>query len=393
MSEDREQPEFYAWVDEANAGEAFMATLATLYDPAVFEDERMHGIESNYWTSLDEMLAAKREAFRRGHPASAPIPILMRSQDLFIEVAITCKFPSDHGGGGPGCLLSVAQQHCEVMPKYAEIAVSQGDLSVPVQAAILGLFGQENVEKVFLGICAPDGQSRVKMGGYNVIDKGYDRLLWSNCAWRAPLEMAGTYHGDHRVARDVAISWLYLHDGDRINSVVDLSLDALLARVEAAPAGATIGISSKAHHVIRHAVDESKHAPHSEQRTPLNTLRGPRALVREDDVLTREQVLATLQTPSETLIDALEAAAVPDGEWLDAEKLALDVLAANKEGEPAEFVQIDHLEQRNFLEAHAPFHVRRLPNGGIMLATHPCRYLWPLWARALDLLAIRKLTT
>jgi hypothetical protein len=313
---------------------------------------------------------------------------------MIIVVGITCRFPSDHGGGGPGCLLSVAQQHCEVMPDWAQIALShQGDLSVRVRAAILGLFGQENVEKVFLGICAPDAHSRVKMGGYNVVDKGYDRLLWSNCAWRAPLEMAATYHGDHLVARDVAISWLYLHDGDPINSVVDLSLDVLTARVEAAPPGATVGISSRAPHVISHAVDESKHAPDSKERTPLNTLRGPRALAREDDILTREQVLATLATPSETLIQALEAAAVPDDEWLEAEKLALDVLAAKKEGDPAEFVHIDWLEQRNFLEEHAPYHVRRLPNGGVMLATHPCRHMWPLWARALELLGIRPATT
>ncbi len=313
-----------------------------------------------------------------------------RSNQKALEAAILarCDFPSDHCDGGPGCLLSVDDHDCEVMPDWAQIALShQGDLSVPVRAAILGLFGQENVEKVFLGICAPDAHSRVKMGGYNVVDKGYDRLLWSNCAWRAPLEVAATYHGDHLVARDVAISWLYLHDGDRINSVVDLSLDALMARVEAVPPGATVGVSSRACHVISHAVDESKHAPDSKQRTPLNTLRGPRALAREDDILTREQVLATLQTPSETLIQALEAAAAPDAEWLEAEKLA-----AKKEGEPTWWLQVDELDQRNFLEEHAPYHVRRLPNGGVMLATHPCRYMWPLWARALDLLGIRSQT-
>jgi hypothetical protein len=32
--------------------------------------------------------------------------------------------------------------------------------------------------------------------------------------------------------------------------------------------------------------------------------------------------------------------------------------------------------------------VRRLPNGGVMLATHPYRTLWPLWADALFLLGI-----
>jgi hypothetical protein len=42
-----------------------------------------------------------------------------------------------------------------------------------------------------------------------------------------------------------------------------------------------------------------------------------------------------------------------------------------------------------WIEQHAPFHVRRLPNGGVRLATHPYRILWPLWADALHLLDIR----
>jgi hypothetical protein len=35
--------------------------------------------------------------------------------------------------------------------------------------------------------------------------------------------------------------------------------------------------------------------------------------------------------------------------------------------------------------------VRRLPNGAVMLATHPYRTLWPLWADALGLLGIRQI--
>jgi hypothetical protein len=41
-----------------------------------------------------------------------------------------------------------------------------------------------------------------------------------------------------------------------------------------------------------------------------------------------------------------------------------------------------------FIERHAPNHVQRLPNGGVVLATHPYRTLWPLWADALFLLGI-----
>jgi hypothetical protein len=41
-----------------------------------------------------------------------------------------------------------------------------------------------------------------------------------------------------------------------------------------------------------------------------------------------------------------------------------------------------------FLEQHAPFRVRRLPSGGVVLSTHPFRSLWPLWADALFVLGL-----
>jgi hypothetical protein len=389
----REEPELCAWVDESNAEEAFLATLATLYDPAVLKDERMRGIESQFSiVQLDEKRAVTREAIRRGDGVGARIPILMQSQDWIIDVGITCQFPKDHGGG-PGCLLSVRHEHCEMMPQWTQIATSQGDLSVPVQAAILGRFGLENMERVFLGMCAPDGHSRVRTGAYNMLEKHHEMTYQGNDGWRAPLEMAATYHGDHLVARDVAISWLYLHDGNTIASYLDLSLDALITRIEAVPAGTSIGISSCAEDVVKHSHDELIPGPIGHLRSPINRYCGARKRYDEDNNLTREQVLATLQTPSETLIQALETCAAPDAEWIEAEKLALDVLAAKKEGEPTKWVKIDQLEHRDFLEEHAPYYVRRLQNGGVMLATHPYRHLWPLWAKALDLLGIRPKTS
>jgi hypothetical protein len=282
-----------------------------------------------------------------------------------------------------------------IVPSDFYDAAARDELSVPVKAAILGRFGQERLEMLFMALCAPDGHSRVRTGAYNLIDKLYERYLCGNLGWRAPLEMAGTYHGDHLVARDVAISWLYLHDGAPIDSVAGLSLEAFMARVEAAPAaGASVGISSQTEHVVKHGNDEWRgmELPVG-MRSPVNSYRAPRPRFPEDDDLTREQVLATLQTPSETLLQALEAVAITDAEWLEAEKLALDVLAVQKEGEPKMRHYFDKIEQRCFLELHAPYHVRRLPNGGVMLATHPYRYLWPLWARALDLLGIRPATT
>jgi hypothetical protein len=39
-----------------------------------------------------------------------------------------------------------------------------------------------------------------------------------------------------------------------------------------------------------------------------------------------------------------------------------------------------------FIQRHAPYPVRRLPGGSVVLATHPSRTLWPLYADALGLL-------
>jgi hypothetical protein len=243
-------------------------------------------------------------------------------------------------------------------------------------------------------MCAPDAHSRVKMGVYNILDKLYGIDLVNgigSIGWQAAVEMAATYHGNHEVARDLACSWLDLHEHRAADSYVHLSLDEMIMQVEAAPKGSSVGVSSRLDHVAKHGLDESDACTlEFEQRTALNCV-SPRPRYPEDDELTREQVLATLQTPSETLLQALEAvAAAPDPEWVEAEKQALEVLAA-PESSPSWAGDLDRYEQRCFLEAHAPFQVRRLQNGGVMLNAYPYGYLWPLWAKALDLLGIRPL--
>jgi hypothetical protein len=109
-----------------------------------------------------------------------------------------------------------------------------------------------------------------------------------------------------------------------------------------------------------------------------------------DDELTREQVLAALSTPPDALLEALEASAVPDAEWRAVEPVALDTLEATNRGAPTYEVDVTTEEHVRWIEQHAPYHVQRVPNGGVMLATHPYRILWPLWANALALLGIRE---
>jgi hypothetical protein len=130
-----------------------------------------------------------------------------------------------------------------------------------------------------------------------------------------------------------------------------MSLDALHARVDAAPHGTRISLAG-------------------------------------DVELIREQVLAALATPPATLLEALEASAVPDDEWRAVEPLALETIRAAKEGAPTEEVKVLTGGHARFIQHHAPYHVRRLPSDGVLLDTHPYRTLWPLWADALFLLGI-----
>src|SRR5262249_17472872 len=151
------------------------------------------------------------------------------------------------------------------------------------------------------------------------------RLPWS---WGAPVELSATYNADGYLARDIALSWLHLHDGNRVGYAAGLSLDALAARVNAAPKGASVGVAVTIRHIEEHIGrdNEAAHLP-DERPTRFDFVRrGPRARLPGDVELTREQVLAVLSTPPATLLEALEASAVPDDEWRAVEPLALEAI-------------------------------------------------------------------
>jgi hypothetical protein len=395
--------DLYALVDETNADEAYLASLSALYDSAALKRVSAHRYESDIYRSIDvdvagssleEVLAVRRTELHRGY-AGTRIPFLTRSQKWILDVILTIG-PVRNGDASRGRLLSV--QDTDILPTTLHIPEPYDELSIPVGAALSGLVWQEHLDRIFLALCAPDAHSRVKMGVYNILDKLYGIDLVNgigSIGWNAAVEMAATYHGNHEVARDLACSWFHLHEHRAADSYVHLSLDEMIMQVEAAPKGSSVGVSSRLDHVAKHGLDElNASSLVVEERTPLNYV-SARPRYPEDDGLTREQVLATLQTPSETLLQALEAvAARPDPEWIEAEKQALELLAALaalKDWESVGLQSHDGYEQRCFLEQHGPYQVRRLRNGGVMLNAYPYGYLWPLWARALDLLGIRKL--
>jgi hypothetical protein len=289
---------------------------------------------------MAEVATMLRAAFGTESYISASFGVALPSTR---ELAFGGHFCGDvalrRGASGP---LSISPfDKVEMLPLHLPIALPGGVRSVEVEAALSALVVQKDVEDLLLRLCAPDASACVTTGGCTRLSH-----------WGAPIEIGATYHVDAAsVARDLAVSWVHLYDKDKVERAAGMSLDALAARVEAAPLGARVAVKGGAE-------------------------------------LSREVILRALDISPTALLDALEASAFPDDEWRAVEPRALEIIEATGEREPAYDVDVSTGKHVRFIQRHAPYHVRRLPNGGVLLATHPYRTLWPLWADALFLLGI-----
>ncbi|HZF49594.1 MAG TPA: hypothetical protein VE093_13135 [Polyangiaceae bacterium] len=381
----REVVRFFGWCSDADKLDAFVAAVSALHAPewpCKYHQYTLGTREEVYRSELsaEEVIALVRAKFTNDSTYNANVPVRgpsgwanvlgieFRGREYGSE-----RFPSDP--------LSARVYAEEFYERFLHVAYAIDKRSITLEAAILSILILEKVEDILVRFCAPDDSKRVPTGGAS----------GAVYYWGAPLELAATYNADGNVARDVALSWLHLHDGDLVGYIAGTSLDALAARVEAAPKGATVGVATKLDRVDEHETLDRQAAHHPASRgTHVGAIRRvPRDRLPGDVDLTREQVLKVLETPPTTLLEALEAAAVPDDEWRSAEPLALEALAAKAEGAPTVEVEVNTDRHRRFIERHAPYRVRRLPNGGVLLATHPYRTLWQLWADALDLVGIR----
>ncbi|WP_437779176.1 hypothetical protein [Sorangium sp. So ce1097] len=294
-------------------------------------------------------------------------------------------YGEDHERRWPSGPLRVSTYEWKGLYPYClEIAIGTGVRSVEAEAAMISMQFEQDMEDILLGLCAPDARPRVTTGACSAV-----------FGWPAPVEACATYHADAAsVARDLALSWLHIHDGDIVERAAGLSMDALHARVEAAPRGARVGVASAVERVDEHwGLDRDASRSRADRPTrPDAVRRGPRSRLVGDEDLTREQVLAALSMPPATLLGALEASAVPDEAWRSVEprarELVQEIIEVPREGEPSYEVKVATGRHVRFIERHSPYYVRRLPNGGVVLATHPFRTLWPLWSDALFVLGL-----
>jgi hypothetical protein len=380
---DLPDPYFYAWTDDADRVDAFASALSALVESGGLCEVNLFtaGVRDNLRRSgipFDELIMLVRANFTTKSEVEVYVPVMKRS-GVRTNFSMRCRGAALRAPAFMEHLVA-SSGYTYLCPHWIEVASPDGKRSVAVEATILSMRTQGDLEDLLTRLCAPGGEKRVPTGGYT-----------ESLHWRAPLEISATYNADGNVARDLALSWLHIHDGDWVGYIAGTPLDALAARVDTAPKGATSGVATNLHRLARHIGLEHVAAQHPATRgTHWGALRRvPRDRLPEDAELTREQVLKVFETPPATLLEALEAAAVPDDEWRAAEPLALENLALKEQGAPVIEVDVTGKKHRHFIEQHAPYHVRRLPIGGVLLATHPYRTLWQLWADALDLLGIR----
>ncbi|AUX35822.1 MULTISPECIES: hypothetical protein [Sorangium] len=353
----REGPFFFAWCDEAQRVDAFGAALSALIK------EPQYGIraimdrdtECNT-TSVDEVVGMLRAHFGRTDAEAYFVASL--SYEHFVHCILRGYTDRSERLKPMGPIHMHAREIEDFSPMHMDLALGKGPRSVQAEAVLAWHMALEDIDDVLLRLCAPDASGRVPTGGCTTAR-----------TWLAPVALCATYNADARdIARDLALSWLCLHDKERVSRIAGLPLEALRARVEAAPRGACVALR----HVRGHSSS-----------------------------LSRETVLKALATPPSALLEALEAAAAaPDGAWRAAEPRAREIYertlpfrgrdgqgTETGDGSPLSQVEItlDHFE---FLVDHARFYVRRLPGGGVVLATHPYRTLWPLWSDALFALGL-----
>jgi hypothetical protein len=377
-------PRFYAWCDEASRIDALAAALAALAWPEGFLDA---------WVDFDvrcdiksteaavAMIRAQYPYVGTAHatcstvlptsrhfalsdyrgPESFDVPSILVSLRCFTEAyERRWSLCGPHEPQGP---LEMYPGNCMdfFSPSFCiEFAWGRGPYSIEVEAELAWRFLQINLEGLLLRFCEPDGSGRIRTGGCT--------NAWF---WHAPVTTCATYHADAReIARDLAVSWVHLHDQDPMSRIAGIPLSLLHARVDAAPRGARVSIAPRLSRVARKGVGVHARS------------------------LSRETVLKALAAPPSALLDALEASATSDDARRAIAPRVAEIWARTQtfaktgDGPPTWLVDTNTYRHFRFLKKHPPFAVRRLPSGGAVLATHPYCSLWPLWADALGALGL-----
>ena len=212
----RQEPQLYALVDEANADEAYLASLSALYDPVFVHNpkrDRLRFDPTEEGSSLEEVLQVKRASLRHVGAAGTDIPFLTRSKRIYLEVTLEIERVQRARGDGDNGSRLLNVRDADILPRGFIIPESYDHLTIPVGAALLGHIWQEHMDHVFLAMCAPDAHSRVKRGAYTALDKFYGLYLAAlfPFGFSSPLSLSSPYHFKKDFSLYLSFSFLYLH--------------------------------------------------------------------------------------------------------------------------------------------------------------------------------------
>ncbi|NUQ79957.1 MAG: hypothetical protein HUU21_41185, partial [Polyangiaceae bacterium] len=315
-------PYFHGWCEEAHRVDAFAAALAALIIPGTTCSVTNWPLGSDRTSrtsiALDESIAFTRAVFTADAHVSTSLGVRVSLADV-LPLTVRCFGEAYLRRYPDAPLQALVYDRNYFFFRQVELVLGNGPRSQAVEAAYVSIHTQADTERILLGLCAPDEIKRVRTGSCSP----------SSCA--ASVEVCSTYHSDAtEIARDLALSWVHLYDGDKVGCAAGLSLEALAERVEAAPKEARVGIATTVERVEEYERRDYQTTKSWATRAPRPDLarKGSREIGPGDKELTREQVLAVLQMPPAALLDALEAAAVPDDEWREAEAVALEMIEA-----------------------------------------------------------------
>jgi hypothetical protein len=342
-------PNFYAWCDERQRIDAFATALSLLAMPNHSLHVVMDSDAECKTRSITEATATIRTHLVGQTNANVLSQAWLNASERSLYFGTICCSEESERRDPTGPIAFWPSDSSDFFLFHGNLALGNGPRSIEAEAAVSWYAIEDDLEDLLVRLCAPDSSKRVPTGACT-----------NGWGWEAPVRMCATYNAEaNDIARDLALSWVSLHDKASVSWVAGMPLDKLQARVDAAPRGARVEVKGAGQFS-----------------------------------LSRETVLKTLSLPGETLLSALEAAAVPDAAWRAVEPRAREIMEATsqikEDYDGPQVWQVDFTTRKHvrFLEEHAPFRVCRLPSGGVVLATHPYRSLWPLWADALFVLGL-----
>ncbi|MRG91988.1 hypothetical protein [Polyangium spumosum] len=341
---DRPWPGFYAWCPESNRIDAFIAAVSALVgasnrwnvgDP---DDADPTKVVSLYMADAARLM---RDTYPRHGYSHAFFELEGCSGAKWeFNASVFSDRLIERSHSGPiGCCSWMGGV---LFPSRVALAKKRGRSTVEVAAGVACRMAMNDIYEILMRICT--SSAAITTGGCS-----------GGTTWGAPVLMGATYHADGNPVRDLALSWLDLHDGVRAELAAGSSIDTLMARIEAAPRRSSV---------------------------PL----------LDEVLLKREEVLAALDLSPNVLVEALQVCAgKTDPAWKAVEPEVLQALDDMRDPavEKQEGVPSSSDDHDRFIEEHSPVFVRHLDNGAVVLLAHPYRTLWPLWADTLNLLGIR----